>query len=224
VTVESGREAGSPALLALRDLGCVRDGRWLFRHLSLELAPGAALELTGPNGSGKSTLLRTIAGLDEPQAGSVQCVPFLYLGHRAGLASLLTVAANLRWYAELQGVAPDLDRVLARVGLAGYAEVACRSLSAGQLRRVALARLCLGGAALWLLDEPLTALDAAGQALVADLIAEHRAHGGAAVWSTHQGLGVADARQLTLGSAVEVAYDSEDDMTQPLSRSNGSPA
>lgn len=211
-------KSGSAVLLALRDLGCVRDGRWLFRHLSLELPAGAALELTGPNGSGKSTLLRTVAGLDEPQAGSVRCAPHLYLGHRPGLSSLLTVAANLRWYAELQGVAPDLERVLNRVGLTGYAEVACRSLSAGQLRRVALARLCLGGALLWLLDEPLTALDASGQALVADLIAEHLASGGAAVWSTHQPLGVVGARQLTLGPAVEVGVDSEDDMTQPLPR------
>jgi heme exporter protein A len=211
-------ESGVTNLLALRDLGCARDGRWLFRHLTLELPSGAALELTGPNGSGKSTLLRTVAGLDEPQAGAVQCAPHLYLGHRSGLSSLLTVAANLRWYAELQGVTPDLDRVLNRVGLAGYAEIPCRSLSAGQLRRVALARLCLGGAPLWLLDEPLTALDASGQALVTDLIAEHLARGGAALWSTHQPLGVPGARQLTLGSAVEEGDDSEDDMTQPLSR------
>ncbi|MGA1370102.1 MAG: heme ABC exporter ATP-binding protein CcmA [Pseudomonadales bacterium] len=196
-------EAGRRTLLALGDLGCARDGRWLFRDLTLELAAGAGLELVGPNGSGKSTLLRTLAGLDEPQAGTVSAAPHVYLGHRPGLSGLLSVAMNLRWYAELQGVAADLDRVLGRVGLTGYDDVPCRALSAGQQRRVALARLCLGGAPLWLLDEPLTALDASGQALVAELIAGHLAAGGAAVWSTHQPLSVAGVRQLTLGAAVE---------------------
>jgi heme exporter protein A len=198
-------------LLTLAQLGCARDGCWLFRDLSLTVQAGECLELVGPNGSGKSTLLRIVAGLYPDFSGTLRAADGLYVGHRPGISGVLTAAENLRWYAALQtGRRPhaaDLDAVLERVGLPGYGNVVCQQLSAGQQRRVALARLLLGGGRLWLLDEPLTALDAAGQRLVCALIEAHLGTGGGAVCATHQRLGVPGARQLELGDVVEDAAE-----------------
>jgi heme exporter protein A len=200
-------------LLALHGLGCERDGRWLFRDLTLAVAGGECVELTGPNGSGKTTLLRVIAGLYPDHAGTVAAAECLYVGHRPGVAAVLTAAENLEWYALLQdwtGVSGNDDAqtlsgavnaALAHVGMTGYENVPCRQMSAGQQRRVALARLLLGGAPLWLLDEPLTALDADGQQVVRGLLDDHLARGGAAVCATHQALGVPATRRLDLGDA-----------------------
>jgi len=198
--------ASAEPLLTLAELGCVRDSRWLFRDLSLMVHAGECLELVGPNGSGKSTLLRIAAGLYPDFSGTLRAADGLYVGHRPGISAVLTAAENLRWYAALQTgsalQASGVRAVLERVGMAGYENVVCQQMSAGQQRRVALARLLLGGGRLWLLDEPLTALDAAGQRLVRALIEAHLAAGGAAVCATHQPLGVAGARQLELGGAV----------------------
>ena len=192
---------GAP-LLELRDFCCERDGRTLFRDLALTVAPGDCVELRGPNGSGKSTLIRAVAGLFPDFTGTIRAAESLYLGHRPGIAALLSAAENLRWYAALRPGGLGVGAALERVGMAGYERVACQHMSAGQQRRVALARLVLCPAPLWLLDEPLTALDAAGQRLVLELIEEQRRRGGAALCATHQPLEIAGARVLDLTGAV----------------------
>jgi len=204
--------AAPAPLLQLEGLGCQRDGRWLFRDLRLQLDAGECLELEGPNGSGKSTLIRVMAGLYPDYVGTLSVADCLYLGHRPGISALLTAAENLRWYAALQGSRVNVSEVLARVGMAGYERVLCQQMSAGQQRRVALARLLLGGGPVWLLDEPLTALDSAGQRLVESLIQAHLAQRGAVVCATHQPLTLAGVRRLRLGSAtarVDAAVDAE---------------
>jgi len=188
--------------LRLEALGCERDGRWLFRDLSIVLQPGEYLEVVGPNGSGKSTLLRVIAGLYPDFVGTLRAADGLYLGHRPGISAMLTAAENLRWYKALQGGCDDVSAALARVGMAGYENVLCQHMSAGQQRRVGLARLVIGGGPLWLLDEPLTALDSEGQRLVQGVLEAHLARGGAAVCATHQPLAVVGARRLCLGAST----------------------
>ena len=187
------------SLLQLTDLACERDGRTLFRALNLAVLPGHCVELTGPNGSGKSTLLRCITGLYPDYEGEIEVDSFHYLGHKAGISPLLTPAQNLQWYAGFDGAEVDVEKALERLGLAGYELVRCHHLSAGQQRRVSLARLLVTQADLWLLDEPFTALDSAGQNLVRELIGEHQQSGGAALCATHQALEIPDARALQLG-------------------------
>jgi heme exporter protein A len=189
----------STPLLVADNLTCERDGRLLFQGLSFALRGGDIVELTGPNGSGKSTLLRCIAGLYPDYEGTIEAQPGLYLGHKLGLNGLLTATENLRWYRALSSGAGDIEAVLARVGMAGYERVPCQQLSAGQQRRVALARMLIGASPLWLLDEPMTALDGAGQRMVADLIRQHATQGGAVLCATHQPLEVAGAQSLVLG-------------------------
>nr|BAH89724.1 cytochrome c-type biogenesis protein CcmA [uncultured bacterium]BAH90557.1 cytochrome c-type biogenesis protein CcmA [uncultured bacterium] len=190
-------------LLQVTDLGCEREGRRLFHRLNLSLRPGECMALTGPNGSGKSTLLRCITGLYPDFEGEIHAVGSSYLGHRPGVSPGLSVLENLRWYAVLTESGADAAELITRldgVGLAGYEHVLCARLSAGQQRRVALARLGLDASPLWLLDEPFTALDTEGQDLVRGLIEGHRADGGAVLCATHQDLGVADAEVLDLGA------------------------
>jgi heme exporter protein A len=194
------------SLLTARALGCERDGRVLFKDLDLEIRPGDLIELTGPNGSGKTTLLRCLAGLTGDFDGEVRRGGrFSYVGHRGGLNLQLTPLQNLRWSAAIEGSdASDgsLSSLLEKVGLAGYELTPCQQLSAGQQRRAALARLCFGNAPLWLLDEPLTALDDAGCGLVRELLERHRAAGGAALCATHQPLGLERTMQHALGRAA----------------------
>jgi heme exporter protein A len=192
-------------LLDVADLACERDGRLLFTELRVRLRPGDCLELLGPNGSGKSTLLRAIAGLYPDYTGTIRAAESLYLGHRPGISGLLTAEENLRWYAVLRPGGRSPGEALAAVGLAGYERVPCQHLSAGQLRRVALARLVLCRSPLWLLDEPLTALDSAGQDIVRHLVATHLGAGGAALCATHQELGLAGAGALHLGAEAPPA-------------------
>jgi heme exporter protein A len=187
------------AMVEVAQLTCERDGRKLFDSLDFELNGGECLEVTGDNGSGKSTLLRCVAGLFTNYTGTIQTASSLYLGHRLGLNLLLTAEQNLRWYQGLCGNSDSIGEVLHRVGMAGYARVVCQNMSAGQQRRIGLARLVTGQCSLWLLDEPLTALDAAGQELVADLIGEHLRGSGSVICATHQGLHVQGARSLQLG-------------------------
>ena len=192
-------------LLFIENLSCEREGRQLFAGLNLRVCASECVSLTGPNGSGKSTLLRCISGLFPDYQGLIEVGSLEYLGHRPGVALALSPLENLRWYQSLGPDRPagsaDLQELLERVGLAGYDEVLCQQLSAGQQRRVALARLTVGAGRLWLLDEPLTALDTDGQTLVRSLIDEHLAAGGAAVCATHQPLGIPGSFDLSLGPA-----------------------
>ncbi len=185
-------------LLQIAGFCCERDGRVLFEALNLNLGRGDALELRGPNGSGKSTLLRAIAGLYPDYSGTIETAESLYLGHRPGVSALLTAAENLAWYGALRPGDTEVEAALERVGMTGYERVACQHMSAGQQRRVALARLLVCAAPLWLLDEPLTALDRSGQALVRSLIEGQRQAGGAVLCATHQPLELADGRVLDL--------------------------
>ena len=189
-------------MLTLNQLRCLRDGRELFNDLSLQLSAGQTCMLLGPNGAGKSTLLRCVAGLYAEYDGEIVAAPNQYLGHKAALSPLLSVRQNLQWYAHLAASEVDLEAVLARVGLAGYDPVAVANLSAGQQRRVALARLLVVATPLWLLDEPYTALDVQGQRLVDTMIDEHCASGGSILCATHQDLGARVQQTLRLGSAA----------------------
>jgi len=198
----------APISLSIRNLGCRRGGRMLFSGVDVTLAPGDLVTLTGPNGAGKSTLMRIIAGLSPREEGTVDLDggeadndPSTYLhyhGHREGLREALTAWENLAFATALYGgreaaVMPALERLGAR----RFAELPVRVLSAGQRRRVALARLLAAPRPIWLLDEPLAALDVAGQELIARLVGEHCAMGGAALVATHQPLGI-EGRALAL--------------------------
>lgn len=198
--VEPG--AAPAPLLRIVDAGCRRGGRLLFSELSLEMRAGECLEVHGPNGSGKSTLLRCIAGLYPDFDGVVEAAELLYAGHRLGLNPLLSAEQNLAWYAAMRGAADAVVPALERVGMAGYERSACQHLSAGQQRRVALARLLVCRSPLWLLDEPLTALDRSGQALVVELVNAHLDNGGGVMAATHQPLGLRQSRVLGLGTGV----------------------
>ncbi len=196
-----------------RDLVCVRGQREVFAGLGFRVSAGEALILVGPNGAGKSSLLRLIAGLVRPTAGTVELEggdPELslpeqahYLGHQDALKPALSVTENLRfWAAFLNGETPDLTPVLTAVGLAVLADLPAGYLSAGQRRRLSIARLLAVPRPVWLLDEPTTALDVASQARLADLMQSHLAGGGIIVAATHGPLGLANARELRLGGAA----------------------
>jgi heme exporter protein A len=196
--------------LAVDNLACRRAGRRVFDGLSFTLGPGEALAVTGRNGAGKSTLIAAIAGFVPRHAGAVRATGIgerslsesLHLvGHRDGLKASLSAEENLAFAASVLG-GPLLDAAaaLARVGLPGAAHLPVAFLSAGQRRRVALARLLVAQRPLWLLDEPLTALDAAGQALLAGIMAEHLGAGGLILAATHAPLPIERARELRLGA------------------------
>lgn len=192
----------SERLLVAEDLACSVDGRQLFADVSCSASRGELLEVRGPNGCGKSTLLRCLAGLRRLQAGRVTVRgEIAYVGHKAGMSELLTPLENTRWLLRLRGRHPKpslLEGAFLRVGLGAARYEPCGALSAGQLRRAALARLLLCEADLWLLDEPMTAMDAAGAALVRQLIGEHRAAGGVVVSATHRALEEADQASATV--------------------------
>ena len=200
--------------LRVSGLAAVRDGRTLFRDLAVEVAGGEVLRIEGPNGAGKTTLLRILCGLDQDCEGVVGYPhadaggrpwreDVLYLGHLPGLKPALTPTENLVWLASLRGLPPRLDAAtaLGRVGLTGYEKVPVAALSAGQRRRVALARLLVENARLWILDEPFTAIDRAGVVALEDMMAAHAAGGGAVVVTTHHSLALR-ARSLLLGRAA----------------------
>ena len=185
---------GEP-LLAVRDLSLERGGRELFRDLSFDVLPGQLLQVDGPNGAGKTSLLRILAGLSRYGfSGRVErhC-PLLYLGHQSAVKALLTPRENLAWHVAGEAAYSDqqIEHALARVGLYGYEDVPSHALSAGQHRRGNLARLYLSHRALWLLDEPFTAIDKDGVAELEKLMVEHVQRGGAVVLTSHQPLRVA---------------------------------
>ena len=189
-------------------LGCIRGGREVFAGLDFAVAAGEALALTGRNGAGKTTLLRLIAGLLEPAQGRLALVGGApdssiaeqahYMGHRDALKPALTVLENLRfWYAFLGGRDAPPASALDTVGLGGLDGLPAGYLSAGQRRRLALARLIAAPRPIWLLDEPTAALDTAGQQRLTELMQAHLAGGGLIVAATHGPLGIA-ARELRL--------------------------
>ncbi|MCC5871224.1 MAG: cytochrome c biogenesis heme-transporting ATPase CcmA [Gammaproteobacteria bacterium] len=188
----------SEPVLDISGLRCERDDRELFAGFDLHIGPAEAVQLRGPNGAGKTTLLRCIAGMHPEYEGRIELLGapvagerLLFVGHRPGISGLLSAADNLRWHLDLagwRGADSVVTAALTRVGLTGYDDVPCQQLSAGQQRRVALARLALPTAEvpLWLLDEPFTALDEAGLKLVSGLMADRLAGGGAILFTTHQ--------------------------------------
>ncbi|OIP87109.1 MAG: heme ABC exporter, ATP-binding protein CcmA [Rhodobacterales bacterium CG2_30_65_12] len=177
--------------LEARDLTVSRGGVPVLEGLSFRLDPGQVLVLRGPNGSGKTTLLRTLAGLQPPMAGEVSLPPeaIAYGAHADGLKSTLTVAENLRFWARVHGV-HDIEPALDRLNLQALRQRAAQNLSAGQKRRLGLARLLVTGRAIWLLDEPTVSLDRASVALFADVVRAHISAGGAALIATHIDLGL----------------------------------
>lgn len=196
--------------LAVAGLGFRRDERWIFRGLSFTLTAGGALLVRGRNGAGKSTLLRLLAGLAPPTEGRISweggaigadpaahAARVAYLGHLDGVKGALSVEDNLLLPGLAQSPAARRE-ALRTFGLLPLAAFPARFLSAGQRRRLALARLLLKGAALWLLDEPATGLDAASLATFGEVCAAHRSRGGLIVATTHQPLPLAGVRELAL--------------------------
>jgi heme exporter protein A len=194
------------------NLACVRGGRRVFRDVGFRLARGEALVVEGPNGSGKTSLLRLIAGLLAPADGAISFSGDVsrttdpeergkfvgWLGHHEGAKAQLTPREMLGFFAQLYGAAvKEIPALLELVGLSRAADLPCQYLSAGQRRRLALARLKLCGRPLWLLDEPLASLDADGKSLLLQLVQDHLAEGGIAVIATHDPLPL-DAARLQL--------------------------
>lgn len=182
-------------------LRCVRGGREVFSRIDFTVAAGSALAVTGRNGAGKTSLLRLIAGLLPATDGAIVlhggedeltlAEQAHYLGHRDALKPALTVLENLLFFRDFPGGEPQsADAALDAVGLARIAHLPAAYLSAGQRRRLSIARLLVLHRPLWLLDEPTSALDAAGQAAVAGLMARHLAGGGLIVAATHGPLGI----------------------------------
>jgi len=207
---------GKVAELTVRALACARNERQLFSGVEFSLCAGEALRIEGPNGSGKTSLLRLLCGLGLPEAGEIHWrggnvdddrSAFLadigYVGHANGIKLELTARENLRFASTLGGspLAADASRALAMVGLTGMADSLCRTLSAGQRRRVALARLLMLNAKLWLLDEPLTALDTGAAGQIEAILRRHLDGGGLLILTTHRpiDLGAHPLKRIVLG-------------------------
>lgn len=204
-------------MLSAQGLACVRGDRRLFSGLEFSLDAGAWLQVEGENGAGKTSLLRIIAGLLAPAEGEILWkgqpvrenadefhADLLYLGHAGGIKEEFTPLENLRMNAAVAGQAVAEDealRALRRLGLKGRERLPARYLSQGQKRRVALARLLVSPARLWVLDEPFVALDVAAVAMLCGLIGEHLQKGGMALYTSHQEVSLpAPGRALRLNS------------------------
>jgi heme exporter protein A len=189
--------------LTAENLACARGDRSLFEGLNFRVSAGQALAVEGANGAGKTSLLRMIAGFLAPPAGRIvvktdgrenddteeRGKSVGWLGHQDGLKPQLSVREQLDFFSSLYGRKTN-STVLGQVGLARQADLPCRYLSAGQRRRLALARLLTSARPLWLLDEPFAALDVSGQQLVAHLMARHCGEGGIIIAATHEALGL----------------------------------
>jgi heme exporter protein A len=197
--------------LVVQELACERGGRLLFQGLSFALSPGEALRISGPNGAGKTSLLRLIAGLIPPAAGRAALEGLdgplgeaaHFFSHHDAVKGTLTVAENLGfWRAVLGGGGAAIESALAVLGLGDLSGLPARVLSAGQRRRLALARLLVVPRPLWLLDEPAANLDAAGQATLARLINDHLTSGGIAAVAAHGAPEFSAVREIRLGGGT----------------------
>ena len=204
------------SLLEARAVTCARGVATLFRDVSFSIATGEWIALRGANGTGKTTLLRCVAGLTRPDSGDVvwNGTPtrgdaggfhgeLLYAGHAAGIKDDLSAEENLRDALQLRGAPVDaqaLHTALGEAGLGKRRHLPARRLSAGQRRRIGLARLALDPATVWALDEPLTALDDEGQRLFTALLQRHLARGGIALVATHHAFDVAPTREIRMGA------------------------
>jgi heme exporter protein A len=210
--------------LILDKLACRRAGRLVFGNLSFRLETGQVVALRGPNGVGKSTLLRQLAGLipvagGDARLGSVSLArdrqgfqeQVTYAGHLDAVKPALSIGENLMLWAGIHGNDTDrADAALARFGMDGIATRPAAQCSAGQLRRLGLARLLVADRPLWLLDEPTVSLDASASALVADLVREHVAAGGMALIATHVPLGLGDIPTLEMTPPGADAHHADD--------------
>jgi heme exporter protein A len=203
-------------LLAVQDLAVARAGVPVLQGVSFALEAGRALVLRGPNGIGKTTLLRAVAGLQPPLQGRIEAAPdsLAYAAHADGVKATLTVAENLTFWARVFGT-DSVNAAMERMALRDLADRRAANLSAGQKRRLGLARLLVSGRAIWVMDEPTVSLDAASVQLFGTVVRDHLADGGAALIATHIDLGLeADvldlspfkARKLSQGG-VRSAFD-----------------
>ncbi len=193
-------QRGTPLELVVSDLTCARGGVPVLSGVSFRVAAGEAALLRGPNGSGKTTLLRTLAGLQPPLEGEVSLPPeeIAYAAHADGLKATLTVEENLRFWASVYGTG-DIAEALERFRLADLARRPAQNLSAGQKRRLGLARLLVMGRKVWLLDEPTVSLDVASVGLFAGAVRAHLDAGGLALIATHIDLGF-EAREIDVSA------------------------
>ncbi len=214
----------TPALISASKLTCIREERLLFDELSLEINAGDIVQIEGPNGSGKTSLLRILSGLSQPYDGQVhykkQRISYcreefqqnlLYLGHLAGVKGEMTAQENLNFNLALHGNnTNNSSDYLAVVNLLGFEDSLASHLSAGQHRRIALARLYQSQAPIWILDEPFTAIDKQGVASLEQLFIEHTKQGGCVILTTHQDLITIDSTTIKKISLDNDEYDNSD--------------
>ncbi len=190
-------------MIEVNQVSACRGERLLFQNCNFRISAGDILYIRGQNGIGKTTLLRILCALVRPHSGTVTWNgknifkmddeyrrQFIYVGHENGIKADLSALENIRFDMHFRGGQPDVSEteIISRLDIAHFAAIPCRYLSAGQKRRVALARALSSNAPLWLLDEPLTALDETGRALIIELLAEHQRHGGVCIATSHQPL------------------------------------
>lgn len=188
--------------MTVHGLACARGGITVLEGVGFALRGGRALVLRGPNGIGKTTMLRTIAGLQPAVAGEIGLPPesIAYAAHSDGLKATLTVTENLSFWASVYGTGPEaVEAAITGMNLGALRDRQAANLSAGQKRRLGLARLLVTGRPLWVLDEPTVSLDADSVRLFAGVVRRHLAEGGAALIATHIDLGLDEAEVLDLG-------------------------
>ncbi len=205
----------SKPLLLIEELACERDDRSLFAPFSWQAKSGELWQLTGSNGAGKTTLLKTLAGLLLPYSGAIKWQlgatdyreQLCYIGHQPGLRDELSARENLQWQLQLRGQQTAIQPVLAQLGLAGFDDIPVAQLSAGQRRRVALARLWLEDARVWLLDEPFTAIDHKGREFLEQHLSELVAEGKLVIYTSHHHVNPAAKRVELRGGQVHLVTE-----------------